>query len=197
LSDHHQHHHHLQQQQHHQLSATTSDASSHTPILPYPSPTVAGPGFFNSPEPEAPVSAVSTSTHFQFHKMEPESPGLLEDVQPSFDSFEHGPTEFPPRAYPGGVDAKSPWVPVKQVGKIFGSRLEQMPAIENRLAKLEDQLDRYLDGRAAQALRNSLLPGLETQSQPMEYAPLGPCRMFGGRIWPTALARRVRRTPRD
>lgn len=201
LGDHLHHHHH--QQQHHPFAGTTIDASSHTPILPYPSPTVAGPGFFNnSPEPEAPVSAVST--HFQFHKMEPDSPSprLLEDVaqhqrQPSFDSFEHGPTEFPPRAYPGGVDAKSPWVPTKQVGKIFGSRLEQMPAIENRLAKLEDQLDRYLDGRAAQSLRNSLLPGLESQSQPMEYTPFGPCRMFGGRIWPTALARRVRRTPRD
>jgi hypothetical protein len=128
LSDHHHHHQHQLHQhqlqhQHHQLSAT-SDAS-HTPILPYPSPTVAGPGFFNSPEPEAPVSAVST--HFQFHKMEPDSPRLLEDVQPSFnDSFEHGPTEFPPRAYPGGVDAKSPWVPTKPVGKIFGSRLEQV-----------------------------------------------------------------------
>jgi hypothetical protein len=64
--------------------------------------------------------------------MEPDSPRLLDDndvsvlVQPSFDSFEHGPTEFPPRAYPGGVDAKSPWVPTKQVGKIFGSRLEQV-----------------------------------------------------------------------
>lgn len=186
LGDHHHHQHQL---------AATSDVS-HTPILPYPSPTVAGPGFY-SPEPEAPMSAVST--HFQFHKMEPDSPSprLLEDVQPLLDSFEHGPTEFPPRAYPGGEDATSPWVPTKQVGKIFGSRLEQMPAIENRLAKLEDQLDRYLDGRAAQSLRNSLLPGLETQSQPMEFTPLGPCRMFGGRIWPTALARRVRRTPRD
>jgi hypothetical protein len=130
LGDHHQQHllQHLQQHQHlhqpHQLSAT-SDAS-HTPILPYPSPTVAGPGFY-SPEPEAPVSAVSTQ--FQFHKMEPDSPRLMDDVvvvQPSFDSFEHGPTEFPPRAYPGGVDAKSPWVPTKPVGKIFGSRLEQV-----------------------------------------------------------------------
>lgn len=127
LSDHHHLHHNQQQQQHnhhHPLSAT-SDAS-HTPILPYPSPTVAGPGFFNSPEPEAPMSAVESSTHFQFHKMEPDSPRLLEDVQPSFDSFEHGPTDFPPRAYPGGVDAKSPWVPTKHVGKIFGSRLEQV-----------------------------------------------------------------------
>jgi hypothetical protein len=173
-----------------------SDASQST-SLPYPSPIVAGPEYFASPEPEAPMSAVST--HFHFQKMEPESPSprLLEDVQPSFDSFEHGPTEFPPRAYPGGVDAKSPWVPTRQVGKIFGSRLEQMPAIENRLAKLEDQLDRYLDRRASQSLKNSLLPGLDTHNPPIEFAPLGPCRMFGGRIWPTALARRVRRTPRD
>ena len=72
-----------------------------------------------------------------------------------------------------------------------------MPALENRLAKLEDQLDHYLDVRAAQSLRNSLLPGLDAQSTPIEFAPLGRCRMFGGRIWPTALARRVRRTPRD
>lgn len=72
-----------------------------------------------------------------------------------------------------------------------------MPAIENRLAKLEDQLDHYLDVRAAQSLKNSLLPGLETQSAPMEFSPQGPCRLFGGRIWPTALARRVRRTQRE
>ena len=121
--------HHLggEQQQHHSLAG--SDHGSQTSMLPYPSPTVAGPAFFHSPEPEAPMSAVST--HFQFHKMEPDSPSprLLEDVQPSFDSFEHGPTEFPPRAYPGGVDAKSPWIPTKPAGKIFGSRLEQVSSI--------------------------------------------------------------------
>lgn len=106
------HHHHI------------NDHGSQTPMLPYPSPTVAGPAFFNnSPEPESAVSS-----HFHFHKMEPDSPSprLLEDVQPSFDSFEHGPTEFPPRAYPGGLDAQSPWALAKPVGKIFGSRLEQV-----------------------------------------------------------------------
>lgn len=202
--DHHLHHHHHHAALTAVATATTagsvSDHGAQTPMLPYPSPTVAGPAFFHSPEPEAPMSAIST--HFQFHKMEPDSPSpprlLGEDVfQPSFDSFEHGPTEFPPRAYPGGPDAKSPYFPTKPAGKIFGSRLEQMPAIENRLAKLEDQLDHYLDIRAAQSLKNSLLPGLENTSSPIEFAPLGPCRMFGGRIWPTALARRVRRTPRD
>jgi hypothetical protein len=106
----------------------------------------------------------------------------------------HAPTEFPPRPY---EDGKSPWTPVKVVGKIYGSRLEQMPAIEARLAKLEDSLDHYLDVRAAQALKNSVLPGLEYDQPSVETKPIGPCRMFGGRIWPTALARRVRRTPRD
>lgn len=72
-----------------------------------------------------------------------------------------------------------------------------MPAIEARLAKLEDDLDHYLDLRAAQALKNSQLPGLDFDQPSIEIKPLGPSRLFGGRIWPTALARRVRRTPRD
>jgi hypothetical protein len=72
-----------------------------------------------------------------------------------------------------------------------------MPAIETRLAKLEDQLDQYLDTRATQALKNSQLPGLSFDTPSIQFKPMGPCRVFGGRIWPTALARRVRRTPRD
>jgi hypothetical protein len=72
-----------------------------------------------------------------------------------------------------------------------------MPAIEARLAKLEDSLDHYLDVRAAQAVKNSVLPGLEYDQPSVETKPMAPSRVFGGRIWPTALARRVRRTPRD
>lgn len=180
----------------HHHSMGQSNAPS-TAMMAYASPTSAtAPEFFvpqRSPELETPSTAIST-THGFIRKFEHESPRLEEEAPA--EPVEHGPTEFPPRPYPGGADAKSPWTYVKPVGKIYGSRLEQMPAIESRLAKLEDQLDHYLDIRSAQALKNSQLPGVEF-APAMEFKPLGPCRMFGGRIWPTALARRVRRTPRD
>jgi hypothetical protein len=96
-------------------------------LLPYPSPTVAGAAYYASPASpglDTPNSALSTS-HFPIRKLEPESPILLAEALDT-DAFEHSPTEFPPRAYPGGPDAKSPWTPVKQTGKIYGSRLEQV-----------------------------------------------------------------------
>jgi len=169
-----------------------SDVSrAQSQALPYPSPTVAGPAFFASPA--SPVLDTPVSAHFlPTRKVEPDSPRIEEDVVD--EAVNHAPTEFPPRPY---EDGKSPWTPVKPVGKIYGSRLEQMPAIEARLARLEDSLDHYLDVRAAQALKNSVLPGLEYDQPSVETKPMAPCRMFGGRIWPTALARRVRRTPRD
>jgi hypothetical protein len=166
-------------------------------MIPYPSPTMARPALYASPaspELETPMSAVS-ATYPMVRKFEAESPRLEEEF--STEPFEHGPTEFPPKPYSGGADAKSPWTYVKPTGKIYGSRLEQMPAIEARLANLEVKMDQYLDVRSAHALKNSQLPGLEFDAPIMEFKPLGPCRMFGGRIWPTALARRVRRTPRD
>lgn len=179
----------------HHHSMGPSDAPP-AAMMGYASPISAtGPGFFvpqHSPEIETPVTAIST--HTLVRKFEHESP-RLEDESPA-EPVEHGPTEFPPRPYQGGADAKSPWTYVKPVGKIYGSRLEQMPAIETRLAKLEDQLDHYLDVRSTQALKNSQLPGV-IFAPAMEFKPLGPCRMFGGRIWPTALARRVRRAPRE
>lgn len=188
VSDH-QHHQHLVDH-----SLPGSDVSQ-PQLLPYPSPSGVYLPSPASPALDTPNSALSTS-HFPIRKLEPDSPILLAEA-PDTEAFEHSPTEFPPRPYPGGPDAKSPWTPVKHVGKIYGSRLEQMPAIETRLAKLEDQLDHYLDVRAAQSLKNSQLPGLNFDNPSIQFKPTGPCRVFGGRIWPTALARRVRRTPRD
>lgn len=177
----------------HDVSLPSSDHSQ-TQMLPYPSPTVVGPTFFSSalsPELETPHS-----TQFAVPKFESESPRLVQGLldEDEGETIEHGPTEFPPRPY---QDNKSPWTPVKVPGKIYGSRLEQMPAIETRMARLENQIDQYLDVRAAQALKNSQLPGLDFDQPSIEFKPMGPCRMYGGHIWPTALARRVRRTPRD
>jgi len=39
------------------------------------------------------------------------------------DRFDHGPSEFPPKPYPGGEKAKSPWWPTQ---KLYGSRLDQV-----------------------------------------------------------------------
>ncbi|KAF8577838.1 hypothetical protein K439DRAFT_1639390 [Ramaria rubella] len=72
--------------------------------------------------------------------------------------FEHGPTEFPPRPYPGGVYATSPLEPKKAVGKIPASNLDFLPVLEARFSRLETAIDRYLEHRAEQALRNSILP---------------------------------------
>ena len=38
--------------------------------------------------------------------------------------FEHGPTEFPPRPYPGGEYATSPFRKKKEVGRITGTSVE-------------------------------------------------------------------------
>ncbi|KAG8833387.1 hypothetical protein FRC18_003689 [Serendipita sp. 400] len=190
---------------HHAMRDDTAPLGSSEPhLLQFQSPTntIQGPLLYPSPSPDVDTPSVNPSQAFR--KMEPESPQLHEHEHEhehvpveSVEPFEHGPTEFPPRPYAGGVTAISPWTYVKPVGKIYGSRLEQMPAIETRLAKLEDQMDQYLDLRASHALRKSQLPGLDFAAPLMEFGPRAPCRMFGGRIWPTALARRVRRTPRD
>ena len=42
------------------------------------------------------------------------------------DRFEHGPSEFPPKPYPGGEKAKSPWWPTRKTEKLYGSRLDQV-----------------------------------------------------------------------
>ncbi|KAG8836227.1 hypothetical protein FRC17_008963 [Serendipita sp. 399] len=179
---------------------TTPLTASDAHLIHFASPptaTVTGPILYPSPSPdvETPLSVIPSQA---FRKAEPESPQLPQHLPTELvEPFEHGPTEFPPRPYAGGPAAISPWTYVKPVGKIYGSRLEQMPAIEARLTKLEEQVDQYLDLRATHALRNSQLPGLDFATPLMEFGSRAPCRMFGGRIWPTALARRVRRTPRD
>jgi len=42
------------------------------------------------------------------------------------DRFEHGPSEFPPKLYPGGEKVKSPWWPTRKTEKLYGSRLDQV-----------------------------------------------------------------------
>lgn len=142
-----------------------------------------------------PSPVVSTPTVFGSHSPRKKSEALLEpsSAPKGEETFSHPPTEFPPKPYPGGPNARSPWWPVKPLGKIFGSRLEQMPAIENRLARLEETMDKYLDQRAEQAIRNSQLPGIVFDPPSIQIKPHAPSRLFGGRIWPTALARRVKR----
>jgi hypothetical protein len=107
----------------HDVSLPSSDVSQ-TQMLPYPSPTLVGPAFFNSAlSPEH--LETPHSSHFPVPKYESVSPrlvhGLLDEEEG--ETIEHGPTEFPPRPY---QDNKSPWVPTKVPGKIYGSRLEQV-----------------------------------------------------------------------
>ena len=42
------------------------------------------------------------------------------------DRFYHGPSEFPPKPYPGGEKAKSPWWPTRKTEKLYGSLLDQV-----------------------------------------------------------------------
>lgn len=44
-------------------------------------------------------------------------------------TFEHGPTDLPPRPYMGGKDAQSPWKPRKNLGTIPGSALDYVSLI--------------------------------------------------------------------
>lgn len=46
------------------------------------------------------------------------------DADASSDTFEHGPTDLPPRPYIGGPDATSPWKPRKNLGTIPGSAMD-------------------------------------------------------------------------
>jgi hypothetical protein len=68
-----------------------------------------------------------------------------------------------------------------------------MPALENRVARLEEGIDRLLDHRAEQALKNSQLPGVDFEHPPILAPERSPSRMFSGKIWPSALTRRVKR----
>jgi hypothetical protein len=58
----------------------------------------------------------------------PAAPVLMEQVidVSGEDRFEHGPSEFPPKPYPGGENAKSPWWPTRKTEKLYGSRLDQV-----------------------------------------------------------------------
>jgi hypothetical protein len=58
----------------------------------------------------------------------PAAPVLMEQVidVSGEDRFEHGPSEFPPKPYPGGEKAKSPWWPTRKTEKLYGSRLDQV-----------------------------------------------------------------------
>ena len=68
-----------------------------------------------------------------------------------------------------------------------------MPALENRVARLEEGIDRLLDHRAEQSIENSLLPSLKGKDRPIKAPETSPSRMFSGKIWPSALTRRVKR----
>ena len=46
------------------------------------------------------------------------------DADAAADTFEHGPTDLPPRPYMGGPDATSPWKPRKNLGTIPGSAMD-------------------------------------------------------------------------
>ena len=72
-------------------------------------------------------------------------------------------------------------------------RVSQMPALENRVARLEEGIDRLLDHRAEQALKNSQLPGMDFDHPPIQAPERSPTRLFSGKIWPSALTRRVKR----
>ncbi|KAI5118370.1 hypothetical protein M0805_008698 [Coniferiporia weirii] len=84
------------------------------------------------------------------------------DADASSQAFEHGPTDLPPRMYVGGPDATSPWKPRRNLGTIPGSALDYLPTVEDRMARLERALDAYVRFRGEQAVRNSVLPGMDT-----------------------------------
>ena len=72
-------------------------------------------------------------------------------------------------------------------------RVSQMPALENRVARLEEGIDRLLDHRGEQALKNAQLPGMDFDHPPILAPERSPTRLFSGEIWPSALTRRVKR----
>lgn len=98
-------------------------------------------------------------------------------------AVEHGPTELPPRQYVGGSDAVSPWTPKKNLGTIPGSAMEyvcfrarlksltirlnllchkcQLPALEDRLSRLELNVNRYVEYRGEKAVKNAIAPDLK------------------------------------
>ena len=57
---------------------------------------------------------------------------------------------------------------------------------ENRFARPEEGIGRLLDHRAEQAIKNSQLPGVDFERLPI-------LALESGKIWPSALTRRVKR----
>jgi hypothetical protein len=67
------------------------------------------------------------------------------------------------------------------------------PPWRTAFARLEEGIDRLLDHRAEQALSNSQLPGMDFEHPPILAPERSPSRLFSGKIWPSALTRRVKR----
>ena len=75
----------------------------------------------------------------------------------------------------------------------LGLRVSQMPALETRVARLEEDIDRLLDHRAEQAIKNSQLPGVDFE-HPLILAPeRSPTSISCGKNWRSALMRRAKR----
>ena len=68
-----------------------------------------------------------------------------------------------------------------------------MAALENRVARLEEGIDRLLDHRAEQALKSSPLPGMDFDYPPILAPEKSVTRLFSGKSWPSVLTRRVKR----
>ena len=66
-----------------------------------------------------------------------------------------------------------------------------MPDLENRVTRLEEGIDRLLDHCAEQAPKNSKLPGVDFDHPPIAAPERSPTRLFSGKIWQSALTRRV------
>ena len=64
-----------------------------------------------------------------------------------------------------------------------------MPALEHRVARLEEDIARLLDYRAEQALKNSQLLGVDCEHPPILALERSPSRMFNGKIWPFTFTR--------
>ncbi|KAF8514952.1 hypothetical protein BU17DRAFT_68157 [Hysterangium stoloniferum] len=95
-----------------------------------------------------PVDDEEKHVHFEEH--------MEEEVEEG--PFEHGPTELPPRPYPGGEYADSPLKPRKKIGKVPASNLDFLPVLEERFCRLENAIEGYVEYRGQQALKNSILP---------------------------------------
>ncbi|KZS93314.1 hypothetical protein SISNIDRAFT_485581 [Sistotremastrum niveocremeum HHB9708] len=79
--------------------------------------------------------------------------------------FKHAPTELPPKMYPGGVSATSPFKPERLEGTIPASMMDSLPRLEARFDRLENAIARYADERARKALQNSRVAGLDSDDE--------------------------------